>query len=524
MSAVLAENPLLTLFLVVGVGAVLGAIRFGPLRFGAAGALFVGLALSAWRPELGSDMAIVQQIGLAFFVYTVGVGAGASFFRDLRRRADLLVTCAVVCVVGAGVAVVGGGLLGLDRGLVTGLYTGALTAAPALDAATRVTGDPAAAVGYAFGYPIGVIVGIIVVTMVATRKWLGERDTPSLAAHGLEAVTLRIRETLVPRHVPVWEDQRIRMSYLCREHRTRVVVPGEELREGDLLLVVGDHDAVKEAEAEFGDPIPENLADDRSSVAWEWMVVSDPDVAARAVGDLNLPVRFGAVITRVRRGDMELLARDDLVLQLGDRIAVAVPTEELDDVMAFVGDSERRVAEVDAMALGIGLVLGMLLGAVQFPMGGGATFQLGSAAGPLIVGMMLGALRRTGPLVWTLPESANLTIRQIGLLLFLAALGLGAGPRLASLLASPDGWRAAVLSAVIAAVGCGLFVVGARLCKLSAPRAAGGVAGFLGQPAVLQAASAQVSDERIENAYATLFAFAIIVKILLVPLIWSIGA
>lgn len=520
MSEFLRAYPLLTLFLVVGVGAALGAIRFGPLRFGAAGALFIGLLVSARNPGVGEGMAIVQQIGLAFFVYTVGISAGSTFFADLRRQTSLLASSALACVIGALVAWGGGHLLGLGKGLVTGLYTGALTAAPALDAATRVTGDPQAAVGYAFGYPIGVIVGIVVVTMTVTRRWVGAKDTPSLAGAGLDAVTIRVNRHISTRKIASWREGRIRMSYLQREGRTRVVIPGEDLREGDLVLLVGDASSVDEAVAELGERVEDHLADDRRDVAFERIVVSNPDVAGRRIAELNMATRFGAAVTRVRRGDLDLLARDDLELQLGDHAAVVVPQEELEAVQTYLGDSARRVSEIDAMAFGIGMVLGMALGAIPFPMFGGGTFQLGSAAGPLIVGMLLGALRRTGPLVWTLPVSANLTIRQIGLMLFLAALGLKAGPDLASLLLSPDGWKAAALSVLIVVICCLFQALAGRVTGLSAARTAGGVAGFLGQPAVLQAADARVADERIEAAYATLFAFSIVVKIFLVPLVW----
>ena len=495
MAQFLAQNHLLTIFLVVGLGAFLGAIRFGPLRFGAAGALFVGLLVSAYSPQAGQGTAIIQQIGLAFFVYTVGIAAGSTFFSDLRKQTSLLGSAAIICVVGAVVATIGGHFLGLGKGLVTGLYTGALTAAPALDAATRVSGDPQAAVGYAFGYPIGVIVGIVVVTMTVT---------------------------ILTRKITAWREGRVRMSYLQREGRTRVLIPGEELRTGDLVVLVGGTSAIAEVVEQLGTQVSDHLADDRSDVAFERIVVSSPDVAGRAIVELNLPTRFGATITRVRRGDLDLLARDDLKLNLGDHAAVVVPQEELDNVQSFLGDSERRVSEVDGMAFGIGMVLGMALGAIPFPMFGGATFQLGSAAGPLIVGMLLGALRRTGPLVWTLSASANITIRSVGLMLFLAALGLNAGPELVDLMLRPEGWKAAILATIIVAVCCAAQAIAGRYLGLSAPRTAGAVAGFLGQPAVLQAADARVADERIEAAYATLFAFAIIVKIFLVPFIWTL--
>ncbi len=432
------------------------------------------------HPEAGQGTAIIQQIGLAFFVYTVGIAAGSTFFSDLRKQTSLLGSATIICVVGAVVATIGGHFLGLGKGLVTGLYTGALTAAPALDAATRVSGDPQAAVGYAFGYPIGVIVGIVVVTMTVTRKWLGEKDTPSLAGAGLDAVTVRVDRPILTRKILAWREGRVRMSYLQREGRTRVLIPGEELRAGDLVVLVGGTSAIAEVVEQLGTQVSDHLADDRSDVAFERIVVSSPDVAGRAIVELNLATRFGATITRVRRGDLDLLARDDLKLNLGDHAAVVVPQEELDNVQSFLGDSERRVSEVDGMAFGIGMVLGMALGAIPFPMFGGATFQLGSAAGPLIVGMLLGALRRTGPLVWTLPASANITIRSVGLMLFLAALGLNAGPALVDLLLRPEGWKAAILATIIVAVCCAAQAIAGRYLGLSAPRTAGAVAGSWG--------------------------------------------
>ena len=522
MASLFASSPLLALFVVVALGAAIGAIRIGPLRFGAAGALFVGLTVSALHPEVVSThMSIVQPMGLAFFVYCVGISAGATFFQDLRKQTNLLALTTIVCVVGALIALAGGRLLGLSSGLTSGLFTGALTAAPALDTATRLTGDPNAAVGYAFGYPVGVIGGILIVTITVTRKWVGPKDTPSLAGSSLEAVSIHVSKHINTRDIDAWRDQRVRLSYLRRDGRTRVTAPGEDLLPGDHVVMVGDPASIKETAPLVGEILDHNLEDDRSDLAFERIVVSNPDVAGRSVSELNVTKRFGAVITRVRRGDLDLLARDDLDLQLGDHVAVVVPTDELDDIAEWLGDSERRVAEVDGMAFGIGLVLGLLLGIVSFPLPGGQGFQLGAAAGPLIVGMLLGALRRTGPLVWTLPAAANLTIRQIGLMLFLAALGLNAGPQFASLLGSPEGWRAALLAAVMVIVCCAIQALGAKFIGLSSARAAGGIAGFLGQPAVLQAADARVTDERIEAAYATLFAFAIIVKILLLPLITS---
>ena len=141
---------------------------------------------------------------------------------------------------GALIALAGGRLLGLSPGLTSGLFTGALTAAPALDTATRLTGDPNAAVGYAFGYPVGVIGGILIVTITVTRKWVGPKDTPSLAGSSLEAVSIRVSKHINTREIDAWRDQRVRLSYLRRDGRTRVTAPGEDLLPGDHVVMVGD--------------------------------------------------------------------------------------------------------------------------------------------------------------------------------------------------------------------------------------------------------------------------------------------
>lgn len=519
MAELLLNNHLLTLFLVVGLGAMIGAIRLGPVRLGASGVLFVGLAVSAIIPGVGQDLAIVQQIGLAFFVYSVGIAAGSGFFQSVRQQFGFLTWSAIICLLGAIVAILGGHLLNLTRPLTVGIYTGALTAAPALDAATRLTNSPEAAVGYALSYPIGVIVGLVLVTFIANRSWSGHNDTPSLAGASINAATIRVGRDIPMRSIPEWRSQDIRLSYLRRCGKMRVTVPGEELQAGDEVIVVGRQESIDSVASLLGQQIDEHLANDRREVAFERVIVSNPALSGRSIAELNMAVRFGATITRVRRGDLNLLARDDLALQVGDHISVAVPIEELEAVQEWFGDSEKRVAEIDAMAIGIGMVLGMALGAIGFPLPGGGEFQLGSAAGPLLVGIFLGALRRTGPLVWTLPTSASMTIRQVGIMLFLGALGLKAGPDLARTLQSFSGLLAVGLSVFIVALCLVLQALVGRVMGLSVARTAGAMAGFLGQPAVLQAAEAKLADERIESAYATLFAFTIIVKIFLVPLI-----
>ena len=232
-----------------------------------------------------------------------------------------------------------------------------------------------------------------------------------------------------------------------------------------------------------------------------------------------MPGRFQGVITRVKRGDLDLLAREDLVLELGDRVLAVVPSDELEKAADWFGDSERSIAQIDAFSVGAGMALGVLLGLVAIPLPGGITLRLGVAAGPLVVGMVLGWVGRTGPFVWGLPHAANSTIRQLGLLFFLAAIGLASGPDFAASAFSMTGLKVGVLAALIVVVNAIVLLAGARWAGVSAQRAAGGLAGLVGQPAILAFALSKRDDERIEAGYATLFALAIVVKIVMVQVL-----
>ncbi len=522
MADLLTSSPLMTLFLVVALGGVLGIIPFGKLKFGAAGALFVGLFIGNLAPELGQTMGLVQTLGLALFVYMVGLSAGQTFFRDLKTHYKIMLASVGAIILGAVATVIVGPLFGLSPELSVGIFAGSLTSTPALAAATAVTGTADPGVGYSLGYPMGVFMGIVLVSLIVSRRWPEPNDTPSYAGQSLTAVTAVVEHAVPLRDVPGWQEQAIRVSYLFRDGKTRVISPGEELEYGDQIVVVGMENAVKNAVEAIGHAQPDHLADDRSRVDFRSFTVSHKELAGRSVAELNLPGRFGAVVTRIHRGDFELLATDFENLEIGDRVMVAFPRSEYDDVERFFGNSERTVSQVDAVGLGLGMVLGLLLGLVEVSLPGGGTFSLGSAAGPLIVGMILGYLQRTGPLVWQLPLAANETIRQLGLLLFLAAVGISSGPAFADTAFSSTGLKSLAVGAIIATIVLITVAVSGRILGVSAQRTAGTMAGALGQPAILSFAQSKEDDERIESGYASVFAMAMIVKILLVYAILAI--
>ncbi|WP_067779783.1 aspartate:alanine exchanger family transporter [Actinomyces vulturis] len=514
----LVSAPLLTVFVVIGLGTAVGQIPVGPIRFGAAGALFVGLAIGALDPRLGADLSLLRSLGLGLFCYTVGIGAGNTFFRNLKRQLPIMLLCVVALILSGLAGAVWSHLTGVTPAMDAGAFAGALTS-PVLDAAIEAAGNSEPAVGYALAYPVGVAVAIILVALILRRSWDSPRDPQSPGAQGIHATTVEVLTTIRIKEIPGFARNELRLSYLERDGHTRVIHPDDELLPGDHVVVVGSDEALDHAIADLGGSHSTCLAKDRSVVDFRRLTVSSDKVAGRTIGELDMPTRFHGVITRVKRADRDMLATDDLVLELGDRVLAVVPSDQLEEAATLFGDSEKSIATIDAFTVGLGMALGVAAGLIAIPLPGGIIFKLGVAAGPLVVGMILGRLGRTGPFIWGLPHAANSTIRQLGLLFFLAAIGLASGPDFAASAFSMTGIAVGGLAALIIVVNAIILVGGSRLIGLSPQRAAGGLAGLVGQPAILSFALSMDDDERIEAGYATLFALAIVVKIVMVQVL-----
>ena len=515
----LASSELLTIMVVVALGTLLGIIPFGPVKIGPAGALFVGLALGALDPRLGEGLDLIRPLGLALFVYTVGLASGSVFFSTIRRQLPLMLSAVVVLVFATGLTIVIGRMMGLTPALQGGTFAGALTSTPALATATAKAGNPEPAVGYALTYPFGVVLTIIAVSVILNRTWRSPKDPPVTAGQALVDFTIVVEHPTRVQDVPGFAEHLVRFSYLCRDGATRVVRENEQFELDDRVVLIGPADAAAVATEFLGRKATKHLAHDRSDVDYRRILISNPMIAGRTIGSLDIPHRYKGIITRVRRGDTELLAYDDLVVELGDRLRVVVPRKQMSDVGHYLGDSERKVSEVDALSLGIGLVLGLTLGLIAVPLPGGIKLSLGAAAGPLLVGMVLGRLERTGPIVWGLPNSANLTIRQLGLLLFLAATGLASGQAFASQAFSPLGLRILVTGVLLVVITDAAMILVARLFGVSPVRAAGLLSGLISQPAILAYGDSKVDDERLSAGFTAVFAVQMIAKVLLVQII-----
>jgi len=522
MFDVLAANPILSLFLVIAVGSLLGLIPFGPIRFGPAGALFVGLLVGAIDARPGEGLGLLRTLGLALFVYTVGLQSGPTLIRTFRRQAPMMIGSAVVLLLVAAGVLVLGRLLGIGGGFLGGAYAGIGTSTPTLAAATAAARTEDPAVGYALTYPIGVILGILAVHLQMSRPRVAPKDTTSAAAAGLTDLTVVVRRTARLADVPGVAQGLVRFSFWQHGGSVDVAESREVVEPGDRIVIIGPDKVVTEAVEWLGERAHEYLAHDRRDVDYRRVLLSNARLSGRSIAELDVAGRYGGVVTRVRRGDLDLLAREDLHVQLGDRLRVVVPRGRMTECTRYFGDTERQVSEVDAVSLGLGLSLGFLVGLLSLPLGS-VSLSLGVAAGPLIVGIVLGWRERTGPIVWSLPTGASATLRQLGLLVFLAAVGLSSGPALAASITQPIGLKLVLVGVILAAAGPVLLALLAHRLGLSAARGGGLIAGFVGNPSLLAFANSKAADERVNEGYATLFAVDQVIKVLLVQVIVGVA-
>jgi putative transport protein len=253
------------------------------------------------------------------------------------------------------------------------------------------------------------------------------------------------------------------------------------------------------------------------------MFVSNTKVAGHRLKELDLPQHFGAVITRLRRGDVEFVPHGDTVLELGDRVRVVTKRENMGAVSAFFGDSYRALSEIDVLTFSFGLALGLILGTVPIPLPGGISIKLGMAGGPLIVALILGAVGRTGTMVWNLPYSANLILRQFGLILFLAGVGTRAGYAFVTTLTQGSGLVIFIAGAVITCITAVIALwFGYRLLKIPLVLLTGMLAGLQTNPAVLSFALEQTGNELPDIGYASVYPTALIAKILLAQVLLTL--
>jgi len=539
----LATSAPALLFTVVGLGYFLGNIRIKGFSLGIAAVLFVGLVFGALDPQAFVLPEVIYVLGLILFVYTVGLQSGPIFFNLFRRQWLKLTALALAATVGAAlVTVLAARVLGIAAPVAAGLFCGSLTNTPALAAAIealRISSahlglGPQAArdlldgptVGYSVAYPFGVI-GLILAMQLATkvrRPDFAEEQRRARKASGLATEEPLIRE------VRVTNAQLIGKTYgealladltgmiFTRRKRGELidlVTPEMVLQEGDVLVGVGTAESVRKTELLIGPAVTEAVERLSPGIEYRDLVVLNRQVAGTEVAELAALVGRPVIVSRIRRGGVHITPLADTTIELGDQIRVVAHKDALERVTQVIGNPLKDVSEADFLSYSLGLVIGVAVGMIPIPFFGGHVIQLGFAGGPLVVGLVLGRLGRTGPVVWTMSSNASLTLRQLGILFFLAAVGTRAGGSFVHTL-SHQGVALLLAGMLVTALSAATILVLARkLFHLDAISAYGILAGIHTQPAALAFASAHTGSENTNISYAAVYPVALIAKIVI---------
>ena len=297
------------------------------------------------------------------------------------------------------------------------------------------------------------------------------------------------------------------------EERHRLAVPEMPLCEGEAYLLNGSEEAVDKAIEILGEEYPVELTEE-AGLKYARVTVSNPDIAGKSLREIKA-LDNGFIIARIRKGDKDLVPHPDTVLNYSDRVRVVTSPSRLSYVRKYLGDSEAALGNADLLSMAIGLTLGMLLGLIPIPMPGGSTLQLGFGGGPVVVGLLLGYLNRTGPLNWQMPFHTRETISNMGLTLFLAGVGTSAGASFRDALTDPSSLTIMGVGLIITLTSAILIgVIGMLVLKLKWDEAMGCAAGMTTNPAVFAYIRDQTGTELAGRGWATVYPTTIIGKII----------
>ncbi|EOZ4935341.1 putative transporter [Enterobacter hormaechei] len=543
------------LALVAVVGLWLGNIKIRCVGFGIGGVLFGGIFVGHFADQLGwvlsADMLhFIQEFGLILFVYTIGIQVGPGFFASLRVSGLRLNLFAFgIVVMGGLVTAILHKLFAIPLPVVLGIFSGAVTNTPALGAGQQILRDlgiPADVVdqmgmSYAMAYPFG-ICGILLsmwLVRVLFRVNVGqeakEHESTLTNGHALiKTINIRVENpnlnNMAIQDVPILNSATIICSRLKRDDTLMVPSPDTLIQHGDLLHLVGQPADLNNARLVIGQEVDTSLSTRGTDMRVERVVVTNEKVLGKKIRDLQVKERYDVVISRLNRAGVELVASQDASLQFGDILNLVGRPSSIDAVADMVGNAQQKLQQVQMLPVFIGVGLGVMLGSIPLYVPGfPVALKLGLAGGPLIMALILGRIGSIGKLYWFMPPSANLALRELGIVLFLAVVGLKSGGDFVDTLVNGEG---------MSWVGYGIFITAIPLitvgllsrmfAKMNYLTLCGMLAGSMTDPPALAFANnLHATSGAAALSYATVYPLVMFLRIitpqLLAVLFWGMG-
>lgn len=540
------------------VGLWLGHIKVRQVSLGVGGVLFGGIVVAHFLTQFGEQhglqldktiLSFCQEFGLILFVYTIGIQVGPGFFASLRQSGLKLNVLAVsIVLLGGLLTVVIHKLFNVPLPIILGVYSGAVTNTPSLGAGQQVLAElggtgltETMGMGYAVAYPFGIL-GILFSMWIIRAMFRINPDEEAARFSResrrentvLSSINLRVTNSNLDGHtfaeIPVFDTHQVVCSRLRRGNDFMIPKEDTVMRVGDLLHVVGESASLRQAALVIGEEVDISMTTRNTPYRSVRVVVTNEQALGKKIYDLKITQQYEVVVSRLNRAGIELVPTGQTSLQFGDVLNLVGNQQGIDAVCEIIGNAQQKLQQVQMLPVFIGIILGVLLGTIPFSIPGlSVPLRLGLAGGPLIVALLLGRIGSIGGLYWFMPPSANLALRELGIVLFLSVVGLKSGGHFVETLLHGDGLQWMAYGAVITFLP--LFTIGviARLkSKMNYLSICGLLAGAATDPPALAFANA-IKEESGAAAlsYATVYPLVMFLRIMspqiIALLLWSTG-
>lgn len=530
-------HSVLILSLVIAFGIMLGKVKIAGISLGVTWILFVGIVFGHFNLSLNEHLLhFLKEFGLILFVYSIGLQVGPGFFSAFKKGGFTLNILAVTSVsLSVAVAIVLYLVTDTPITTIVGILSGAVTNTPGLGAAQQANSDlngidaPEIAMGYAVAYPLGVIGAILALQSLKyilkinttteeaeAEKGMGHLQELTVRPVSLEIINKAIdNKTIKDIHPLV--NRKFVISRIRDQHGKQELVNSDtELHLGDQILVISNPKDIEAITVFFGKQIDVKWEDEDSNLVSRRILITKPELNGKTLSQLRIRRNFGASITRVNRSGVDLVAAPNLQLQMGDRVTVVGSELAVSHAEKILGNSLKRLNHPNLIPIFIGIALGCILGSIPFMLPGiPQPLKLGLAGGPLIISILISRFGPHYKLITYTTMSANLMVREIGISLFLACVGLGAGKGFIETIVNEGGYVWIGYGAIITIFPLLLTgLIGRYGCKLNYYTLIGILSGANTNPPALAYSNEQTSCDAPAVGYATVYPLAMFLRVL----------
>lgn len=506
------------LFLIIAISYIIGKIKIKGVSLDVSAVIFVALIFGHFGVSLPK---VIQDIGLVLFIFTIGIQAGPGFFDALKKHGIKLATLSAILIFTAGlVVVVSHYVFGYEMGILAGLLAGALTSTPGLASATDQFGD-ISSIGYGIAYPFGVIGVILFLRLLpklvnvnvkkAEEEWdaISTSEYPVLNFRHFKINNKNIDNKTL-KELGFRRITEASISRVMHNDEAFTPTPFTVLHLGDIVRVVGTDDSLNRAALLLGEPTDIEIPLS-GKYEVQTVLVTNKAVVNKTVEELNLQTLYNATITRIRRSGIDITPSPKVRIRFGDKLIIASSKENMKQVRHIFGNDDKLLSDTDILPIALGIVLGVLVGKFSF---------LGLTGGVLIVALILSKLGKTGPILWTMSSSANVLLRELGLIFFLAVVGTSAGATLVSTF-QQYGYALFIVGAAITLIPMIVMTIVARaIYKTNLLTLLGGLAGAMTSTPGLAAITPITKSNAPQIAYATAYPIAMVLLVAVVKLLY----